>query len=67
MIAPACETCRYADPTVVANLDGAGPEAVLICRRYPPAMVEDDGGYGPVWPLVNDSDWCGEHAAKVVS
>jgi hypothetical protein len=64
-IDPTCDTCRYADPTVIANLDGEGPDAVLLCHRYPPVMVADDDGFGPIWPLVNETNWCGEHIPRV--
>lgn len=61
---PSCGTCRHAEPAIVANLDGEGPDAVLLCRRYPPVMVADDDGFGPIWPLVAESIWCGEYTPR---
>jgi hypothetical protein len=57
-----CRTCRYADPTVLHNVDGDGPAAVLLCRRYPPTSVyeADTEGTAPSWPLVHEQEWCGE-------
>lgn len=58
-----CGTCRYADIAVLPNVDGEGPDAVLLCRRFPPTVVPDgDDAVAPAWPLVVESDWCGEHA-----
>jgi hypothetical protein len=62
---PRCGTCRYADPAVIGNVDGDGPDAVLLCHRYPPTMIpDDDDAVGPVWPLVESTGWCGEHIPR---
>jgi hypothetical protein len=62
MTQPTCGTCRW-------------KQANGECRRHPPIRGEVsvhawlvDGtavwGASPVWPHVNDTDWCGEHAPK---
>lgn len=63
MADPSCSTCRFAD---VAMLDTAelGETPHAICRRFPPAMVGDAEGAGPVWPPVHEGDWCGEHRLR---
>lgn len=50
----ACGRCHYADPVVT---DDAEPSPVLICRRYPPTVIDDDWS---TWPAVHADDWCGE-------
>ena len=65
-----CDNCKYHvlfDTSRLAR-DGRGKERtiggiVVQCHRYPPASTVagqwgDLGGWD--WPLVNDTDWCGE-------
>lgn len=61
--APSCGACRFADPTVLPMVDGCGPMAVLLCRRYPPAPVVEDEAISPAWPLVQEQEWCGEYGS----
>lgn len=61
-----CDTCRWADPTVLDSVDGE-PAAVLLCRRHPPIPVADEAGVGPAWPLVHNTDWCAEHTPPVTT
>jgi hypothetical protein len=49
---PRCFNCRFYDNT--AGYTGGG-----LCRRYAPVKYERRG-----WPLVIDSDWCGEFEPK---
>lgn len=32
------------------------------CRRNPPEVYTDGGIPNGAWPLVNETDWCGEWA-----
>lgn len=61
LVVLSCDTCRYADPAVLDDVDDNGPAAVLLCRRHPPIMVVHEDAAAPVWPVVADSDWCGDH------
>lgn len=66
-MSPSCGTCRFADPTVLPEVDHSGPAAVLLCRRMPPTPVAEDdgegGGVAPAWPIVHEGEWCGEWEA----
>jgi hypothetical protein len=62
----ACETCRF-------WLEGVGQrpeyEKTGACRRYPPVVVDYDGGHladATVSPWTDSSTWCGEWQAKRV-
>lgn len=59
-----CDSCRYSDPTVFDDVDGQGPAAALLCRRYPPIMIFDGDAAGPIWPVVEGTDWCGDHTPR---
>lgn len=66
-MSPSCGTCRFADVAVLPNLNHDGPGLVLLCRRMPPTPLyepdDDGGGVSPGWPLVGESEWCGEWEA----
>ncbi len=50
-----CGTCRY-----VGNLSGT--DALFMCLRNPPTVVEIQGGEVITrFPRVNSTQWCGEH------
>jgi hypothetical protein len=57
-----CAKCRFADVAVVD--EDYGP--FLVCRRYPPTLVEVDTGPSGreqgvlAWVPVQSDDWCGE-------
>jgi hypothetical protein len=36
-------------------------EDVGICRRYPPAILNDGDAAFTVHPIVDATEWCGEH------
>lgn len=66
-----CAFCRFADPSVV-DFDSRGeanPSPVLLCHRYPPAMIGTgviDSERGTTdaamaFPQVQETDWCGEY------
>lgn len=46
-----CENCIYFS-NLSAMCDG-------LCRRYPPIPAKD--GFGRVYPLMKQKDWCGEY------
>lgn len=48
---PECGNCRFC----VLDKDGDGQ-----CRRYPPAVLVDEGTWATVWPVVESDDFCGE-------
>ena len=50
-----CETCRYFD--YQGSLSG-------LCRIGPPTVILgcDDRA---IWPVVENSDWCGEHEERL--
>jgi hypothetical protein len=47
----ACLNCYYSR---------AAGASLYTCRCMPPALVEVSGR----WPLVEDTDWCGEWAPR---
>lgn len=48
----ACLNCYYSRP----SLSGG-----RTCRRMPPTLEIEISG---LWPRVQDTDWCGEWAAR---
>jgi len=50
---PNCAGCKHYDPT--GQSAGTG-----LCRLLPPIW----NGTLFAWPLCDDSDWCGKHAAR---
>jgi hypothetical protein len=37
------------------------------CRRNPPIRSSNMNDYTPIWPYVQDKDWCGEFRLDVQS
>lgn len=58
-----CETCRFWDTSTESA--HAEPDTTATCRRRPPA-VDDRTGLA-MWPMTQDSDWCGEWESAVVA
>lgn len=57
-----CLRCRFFqmfDKAVYEQCFGR-PKVSGLCRRYPPMCVAEDGD--TFWPLVSDTEWCGEFA-----
>lgn len=46
-----CETCVF-------FLSG-------MCRRFPPQLVEYNGGWTSGFPVVNNKGWCGEYEKQL--
>ena len=60
----ACKTCRYFS-TAVDESKPIQPE-FGECRRYPPEMGTDSDGDGfYYWPILENSEWCGEFAQRL--
>lgn len=51
--------CRH----FVADADG---DEVGHCRRYPPQIMTESDELVSVFPLVEESAWCGEFARRVM-
>lgn len=49
---PTCGNCPYYD----VGADNKG-----LCRNMIPNVLNIDGDPVTVWPIVDDSDWCGMH------
>lgn len=67
MTAPACTSCRFAEPGVAEDATGDPAEPVLWCRRYPPVVIVLDDMPGRLFPQVNGDDWCGEWGPQLDS
>lgn len=50
-----CETCTFFDKMKMYSTG--------LCRRFAPT-VGDPRHRGAVWPIVKESDWCGEYEQK---
>lgn len=64
-----CDNCSFSDLVILTFTDQNDVEAPhLICRRYPPQNTEapeyEGGGTRSTWPLIHDTDWCGEFVEK---
>jgi len=64
-----CYTCYYwnaTDEVYMLSPMECGPQQ---CRRYAPAVGEDEGnGFPPpVWPFTGPYDWCGDYRSKDIS
>ena len=66
-----CGTCAHARKYEYQPVVGTLLAAVAIqdhvvekiqCRRFPPVVVHVSGDHSQItaWPLVHDTDWCGE-------
>ena len=54
-----CSTCRF-------YLPDAGVEPDGTCHRFPPVIQRYEAQhYLALWPVTEDSDWCGEWASNV--
>lgn len=53
-----CRTCRWWDSSTQSAL--AEPDTTGLCRRATPGF--DDRTGLAVWPMAEDTDWCGEWA-----
>lgn len=53
-----CAACHYYTRTLQEKKWGSGR-----CHRYPPTVVQlgDPEQRSACFPLVDESDWCGEH------
>lgn len=60
---PSCDSCRFADISMIDEVD-MGETPHRICRRYPPQMVGGHDYAGSSFPLVHEGDWCGEWQAS---
>lgn len=65
---PCCANCFFSEETGVepVALVDADPETTLLCRRYPPFVVQavramTQSMIASAWPPVLSGDWCGEH------
>ena len=62
---PTCATCAYYDPADPSVTPG---EDMGLCRRSSPRAVtssyDDDAELScfPTWPVVVETEWCGEHS-----
>ena len=56
-----CGTCRYGHD----DNPEMGRDSLIIveCRRYPPSLATEADRDGE-FPCTQESDWCGEWAAK---
>lgn len=48
-----CDSCIY-------SVSHKNIEAVVICRRYPPAWKSGCTSNEDQWPTVQKGQWCGE-------
>jgi hypothetical protein len=53
-----CATCVFFSPPPPY----AKNQSVGQCRRHAPQLTEGERGIQTIWPLVGDSQWCGDHA-----
>ena len=60
---PSCATCAY---WIRDERHSAMDATDGDCRRYPPQMMfsESEGPFS-LWPLVEDSDVCGEYRGRL--
>lgn len=49
---PSCKTCSF---FLIEPKDDLG-----FCRRYPPTLINIEDELDSVFPVVAESDWCGE-------
>ncbi len=69
-----CESCRFGDVvwrsgdkfSYFSDIDYAEKQGErsathILCRRRPPVIVPE---WGPSFPGVSDTDWCGEHEMR---
>jgi len=56
-----CTTCKFNEPVIGKDEEHIEDVPIIICRRNPPQLVEDGKTY---WPVVTESDWCGEWTAS---
>ena len=57
----ACGNCQFFDQPTAAGkaMNGSG-----LCRFNPPISQPGPEMHG-LWPVVDDTDWCGHFAARV--
>lgn len=58
-----CKQCVFWDETSSFKQDGDGL-SFAWCRRYPPVASEKEFEKG-FWPIVCESDWCGEFRSSI--
>jgi hypothetical protein len=54
---PACVSCAFFSCEPKDDLG--------FCFRYPPTIIEMEGGYDSCSPVTDRTDWCGEFVRKV--
>lgn len=52
-----CVTCAWFSPAQQSYAAGSGQ-----CRRRAPLLEQTERGPRTIWPLVRETQWCGEHA-----
>ncbi len=57
MMTVGCATCAFFSPSTATYARGSGQ-----CRRHAPLLEQTERGPRTTWPLVRDTNWCGEHA-----
>lgn len=64
-----CTRCVYAkepSPTDPRSIVAVGDEPrPLVCRRFPPLVLQPSYGKYSMAPLVTEHDWCGEYSARL--
>jgi len=65
---PSCANCFFSEQVEIApvTLAGKAEESPLVCRRYPPFIVQaltamGQNAIGSASPPVRPDNWCGEH------
>ena len=48
-----CKDCCFSVPS-------SGIKSIKRCHRYPPTVVILNGSVHAYFPIIDDSDWCGE-------
>lgn len=58
-----CCSCVFFSPPPFQSRF-AGQSSRGQCRRHAPIFERTDQGPRTIWPLVNEDQWCGEHASQ---
>lgn len=47
-----CTNCQFAEPFCSENYYGLNNGTIVMCRRYPPAVIVENGKLATKWPLI---------------
>ena len=62
LIEPSCPSCRHYEPLDPMLTKG---KLMGFCTRYPPTVaIDSDGDPASAWPLVQETNVCGEFSGQ---